>query len=170
MIRGLQPPASDADAPGDSNFAGPNAEEFRLPAQRVALSEDGGASLSFDVSLPAGYHVNAAAPSRYRAEVLSGDARLRFTGVGGFTTSWAEKHGTNLVELKSKGGLQLPVRLGLKTLAPGAAELRVSLTLYYCREDDTGVCRVKTLAWRAPVEVTADAGAPREITLRAKVE
>ena len=43
-------------------------------------------------------------------------------------------------------------------------------TLYYCREDDTGVCRIKTLAWRVPVEVTNDADAPREILLRAKVE
>jgi hypothetical protein len=58
----------------------------------------------------------------------------------------------------------------LRTLKPGAAELQVRLTLYYCREDNTGTCRIKTLVWRAPVEVTAKAGAPREIRLLGKVE
>jgi thiol-disulfide isomerase/thioredoxin len=176
-IRGLQPPASNADAstsnsdaPNESESAGPNAEEFKLPTQRIALSGDDGASLSFDVALPAGYHVNASAPNRYRAEVLSGDAHLRIKDTGGFTSSWTEKDGAKWVEVKSKGGLRLPVRLGLKTLAPGEAELRIRLTLYYCREDDTGTCRIKTLVWRVPVEVTDAAGATREITLHAKVE
>jgi hypothetical protein len=58
----------------------------------------------------------------------------------------------------------------LRALAPGASALRLRLTLYYCREDNTGVCRIKTLAWRAPVEVTADPSAPREIKLEAKVD
>jgi len=46
----------------------------------------------------------------------------------------------------------------------------VRLTFYYCREDNTGTCRVKTLVWRVPVEVTAAAGAPHEIKLQGKVE
>ena len=46
----------------------------------------------------------------------------------------------------------------------------MSLTVYYCREDNTGTCRVKTLVWRAPVEVTADPGAPRQVRLQGKVE
>jgi hypothetical protein len=158
VIRGLQPPASDADAKtAESDSAGPNAEEFKVTTQRVALSEDEGASLVFDVSLPAGYHVNADAPNRYKAEVTGGDARLRLKDPAGF-------------EVKSKKEFRLPVRVGLKTIAAGDAEVRVRLTLYYCREDDTGVCRIKTLAWRVPVEVTSASGAQREIVLRAKVE
>jgi hypothetical protein len=69
-----------------------------------------------------------------------------------------------------KKGLSLPLRLSLRTGEAGASELRVRFTLYYCREDDTGTCRIKTLVWRAPVEVTDAAGAPREMALRAKVE
>jgi hypothetical protein len=57
----------------------------------------------------------------------------------------------------------------LRTSAAGASELRVRLTLYYCREDNTGVCRIKTLSWRAPVEVSSDAGAAREIKLEGKI-
>ena len=64
----------------------------------------------------------------------------------------------------------MPVRTTLRGLSPGAAELNVRLTLYYCREDNTGTCRVKTLVWRAPVEVTPDAAAPREVKLQGKVE
>jgi hypothetical protein len=51
----------------------------------------------------------------------------------------------------------------------GAAELRASFTFVYCREDNTGTCRIKTLLWRAPVEVVADANAPGEIRLSAGV-
>lgn len=154
VIRGLQPPAPDAEAPGEPDSVGPNAEELKLTTQRVALSGDEGASLVFDVALPAGYHVNTNAPNRYKAEVTSGDARLSL------------KDSASV----SKKDFRLPVRVGLKTIAAGEAEVRVRLTLYYCREDNTGVCRIKTLAWRVPVEVTGAPGAPREILLRAKVE
>ena len=154
-IRGLKPPAQpDAEAPGESDSAGPNAEEFKPTTQRVALSEAEGATLVFDVALPAGYHVNTDAPNRYKAEVTSGDALLRL------------KDPVSV----SKKDFRLPVRVGLKTITSGAAEVRVRLTLYYCREDDTGVCRIKTLTWRVPVEVTKAEGAQREILLRAKVE
>ncbi|HEX8339248.1 MAG TPA: hypothetical protein VF621_21175, partial [Pyrinomonadaceae bacterium] len=66
--------------------------------------------------------------------------------------------------------LRLPLRLPLRAAAPGAARLRVSLRLYYCREDNTGVCRIKTLVWLVPVELTAEPGAPREIRVQGKVE
>jgi hypothetical protein len=37
------------------------------------------------------------------------------------------------------------------------------MTLYYCREDNTGTCRIKTLIFRAPVEVTDAQDASHEI-------
>jgi thiol-disulfide isomerase/thioredoxin len=172
-IRGLKPPASDADAavPGGSDAAGPNAEEFKLTTQRVALSEGEGASLVFDVALPEGYHVNADAPNRYSVEVAGGYGRLRPEYPAGLPPQpSAAGDGGARFEVRPKREFRLPVRLGLKTVAAGGAEVRVRLTLYYCREDDTGLCRVKTLAWRVPVEVTSEPGAPREILLRAKVE
>ena len=73
------------------------------------------------------------------------------------------------MEVTSKD-LRLPLRLSLRALSPGAASLRVRLTLYYCREDNTGTCRIKTLVFDAPVEVTAAAGAPHEIKLQGRVE
>jgi hypothetical protein len=51
----------------------------------------------------------------------------------------------------------------------GAAELRASFTFVYCREDNTGACRIRTLVWRAPVEVVSDSTAPTEINLTSKI-
>src|SRR5256714_411292 len=158
VIRGLQPPAQStpagaAEADGD---AGPNAETLKLAPQQLAASGD--AALVVDVALPAGYHLNPSAPQRYKVSVESGGERLALVGGDAKTLSTTAKD------------LRLPLRLPLRALAPGAATLRVRLTLYYCREDDTGTCRIKTLVFDAPVEVTAASGAPHEIKLQGRVE
>jgi hypothetical protein len=51
----------------------------------------------------------------------------------------------------------------------GPADLRVQVTLFYCREDNTGTCLIKTLVWRVPVEVTTHPTALNEIRLQAKL-
>src|SRR5947209_17358918 len=60
VIRGLQPPTppatASAEATGEAESAGPNAEEFKVAPQRLGLGQD--ASLVVDVALPAGYHLN----------------------------------------------------------------------------------------------------------------
>ena len=66
-------------------------------------------------------------------------------------------------------GLQLPLRIPIRTLDVGVAELRASLTLYYCREDNTGTCRIKTLIWHAPIEVMTKPEGPQEIRLQGKI-
>jgi hypothetical protein len=57
----------------------------------------------------------------------------------------------------------------LRAPGAGSARLRVQLTLFYCREDNTGTCRIKTLIWQAPVEVTNDANAPNEVKVQGKL-
>jgi hypothetical protein len=42
----------------------------------------------------------------------------------------------------------------------------VQLTLFYCREDNTGTCRIKTLVWGVPLEVTKDASAAKRLVFR----
>jgi hypothetical protein len=44
------------------------------------------------------------------------------------------------------------------------------MTLFYCREDNTGTCQIKTLAWRAPIEITSEANAPREIKVQGEIK
>jgi len=165
-IRGLAPPAVPDAAAGDGDSAafGPNAEEVKTPAQRVAAGE---AAITVDVSLPEGHHLNPSAPHRYQVEIEDGGGRLGLVSVG----ARAAEPGAPPRRLAGTDkSLALPLRVALKGEGEGPAAVRVRLTLYYCREDNTGVCRIKTLDWRLPLELTTAAGAPRELQLRAKVE
>ena len=104
--------------------------------------------------MPGGYHLNPTAPQRYQVSVENGSQTIAID-VGDAT--------------RSTKGLQLPIRIPVRVSNAGAAELRASFTFVYCREDNTGTCRIKTLIWRAPVEVVADSAAPGEIKLSSKV-
>ena len=155
-LQGLKPPAANAslaDAAGADETA-PNAEQSKVPAQRLASAGD--AALLIDVALPAGYHVNTDAPNRYAVTIEDGARSLALAD--------AASSGRTVKDLR------LPVRVPLRAAAAGAARLRVSLRVYYCREDNTGTCRIKTLVWLVPVELTADPAAPREIRLQSKLE
>ena len=147
-IKGLQPPiANQTTATSD---VAPNAEEIALQPQRIKVGDN---SLLINVDLPSGYHLNPTAPQRYK---VSTDPAAKNISI-----DQANSVGS------TKGG-QLPIRIPIKANA-GSGELHASFTFVYCREDNTGVCRIKTLQWRAPVEVVNDANAPTEIHLSAKI-
>jgi DNA-binding beta-propeller fold protein YncE len=167
-LRGLRPPAASAKMleANAATMPAPNAHEIKLAPQRLLLlappapaatATDGNA-LVVEVALPAGYHLNELAPHRLQATIERGAERVVFEGNAQQLTRGA------------KDLLRLPVRLPLRALSNGAAELRVQFTLYYCREDNTGACRIKTLIWRAPLNVTSDTDAPREIKLRGEIK
>jgi hypothetical protein len=157
-LKGLQPPAANAgpdETEANAAAAAPDAGEIKLAPQRVRAQAE--AALVVDVQLPAGHHLNSAAPQRYKISV-EGDASLL-----------ALAKGTNGAAASGKLA-QLPLRLPLRTGRAGASTLRIALTLYYCREDNTGTCRIQTLAWRVPVEVTGEATAPREIKASGEIK
>ncbi len=157
LIRGLRPPENSAAQTNEGGSdEGPNADEVKLAPQRLRAG-DGDGALVIDVTLPAGYHLNESAPQRYRVSVEKGTEHVAFVG-------------NSKTLARTAKDLQLPLRLPLQVNSAGAAELRVQLTLYYCREDNTGTCRIKTLVWRAPVEVTAEATAPREIKAQGHIK
>ncbi|HEX8847676.1 MAG TPA: thioredoxin-like domain-containing protein [Pyrinomonadaceae bacterium] len=162
-IKGLEPPAS---APAETGAAtpAPNSEEIKVAPQR--LRAGGAGALVVDVALPAGYHLNPSAPQRYSIQVEEGPQHL---GLGADPRTgmpaWRDKTLTNVWK-----DLRLPLRLPLAAFSAGSAGLRIQLTLFYCREDNTGTCQIKTLVWRAPVEISADANAPSEIKVQGKVE
>ncbi|MBA3443111.1 MAG: redoxin domain-containing protein [Pyrinomonadaceae bacterium] len=155
MIRGLRAPEESARLAPTEESAAPNAEEIKLPTQRLRASSDG--TLIVDVALPEGYHLNESAPQRFKASVTNGVDRLKLNK-------------DEPTVARSSKDLRLPLRLPVRALAPGQAELRVQLTLFYCREDNTGTCQIKTLVWRAPVEVTAGETAPREIRAQGQIK
>ncbi|HZG53173.1 MAG TPA: thioredoxin-like domain-containing protein [Pyrinomonadaceae bacterium] len=169
-LRGLVPPAasvklSEADA---ATTPAPNAQEIKLASQRLFLPRPAATAtatttaatgaLVVEVALPAGYHLNELAPHRFQASIERGAEHVAFEGNARQLTRGAK-------DLR-----RLPLSLPLRPVSGGAAELRVQLTLYYCREDNTGACRVKTLVWRAPLNVTSDPAAPREIKLRGEIK
>lgn len=160
-IKGLEPPATAAAAPADDSE--PNAEQVTLAPQRIRAHSKG--TLTVNVELPAGYHLNSAAPQRYQVLVESGPEHFGFWSP---TITGAIGHDRGAS--KSAKDLKLPLQLSFQAFEPGASELRLQLTLFYCREDNTGVCRIKTLAWRAPIEVTTDPSASSEVKIEGKVK
>lgn len=154
-IKGLEPPAM-VTARVSENENGPNAEENRVGTQQ--LNADTAGSLTINLQLPDGYHLNPAAPHRYRISIESGPKQLRL-GSDSYTD----------VVSSSLKNPQLPLRIPIRSFAPGAAELRVQFSFVYCREDDTGTCRIKTLVWRVPVEVLNNPNASHNIEVTGKV-
>jgi DNA-binding beta-propeller fold protein YncE len=147
-INGLTPPAKNMQAL--ESAVGPNAEEVKTAAQK--LRAGAGAFLQIDVDLPAGYHLNPLAPQRYRISV------------DGKSLAIDESHASRTAK-----DLKLPLRIPINTTAAGPGTVRAQVTLFYCREDNTGTCRIKTLVWQVPVEVTSDTNAPTEVKLQGKL-
>src|SRR6266542_1126393 len=151
-IKGLEPSTAFATI-ASADGTGPNAEEIKVAPQRLRAGGDG--SLLINVQLPAGYHLNPGAPQRYKVTSENGATALTLDAQ---------------TSARSAKDLQLPVRVPLHASAKGLAELRIQMTLYYCREDNTGTCRIKTLIFRAPVEVIDSEDAPREIRVEARLD
>ena len=148
-INGLTPPEKNLIS--SETEAAPNVEEIKTPTQQLRTGAN--AVLEINVELPPGYHLNPLAPQRYKISVDEGK-----------NITVDEK-----LASRSAKDLKLPLRVPLNAANAGTANLRAQVTLFYCREDNTGTCRIKTLVWQVPVEVTAASGAPNEVKLRGKL-
>ena len=147
-IKGLQPPQLSQTATAETSV---NQEEIKLPVQKI---RSGDGSILLNLQLPAGYHLNPSAPHRYIVSVGDGSQMISI-----------DSHSAS----RTLKNVQLPVQIPFHATGQGAAQVNASFTFVYCREDNTGVCRIKTLQWRVPIEITSDAGAPHDVNLTAKV-
>ena len=147
VIKGLQPPQLNQTASAENSI---NQEEIKLPLQKL---RSGDGSILLNLQLPSGYHLNPAAPHRYSVSVAEGSQLISIDPNNARRT------------LKN---VQLPVQIPIHTTGQGTAQLNATFTFVYCREDNTGVCRIKTLQWQAPIEVIAGGGAA-QVTLTAKI-
>lgn len=147
-IKGLQPPQLSQTATAETSV---NQEEIKLPEQKI---RSGDGSILLNLQLPAGYHLNPSAPHRYSISVGDGSQLISIDSNSASRT------------LKN---VQLPVQIPFHATREGTAQVNASFTFVYCREDNTGVCRIKTLQWRVPIEIISDTAAPHEIKLTAKV-
>jgi hypothetical protein len=48
--------------------------------------------------------------------------------------------------------------------------LRAKISVYYCREDNTGTCQIKTIVWKIPVNIASGKKASNKIEISAAVE
>lgn len=147
-IRGLQPLPT---AQTETAETGPNQEEIKLPPQKLRIADN---TIVIDVQLPAGYHLNPMAPHRYKISTESDPSK---------------PDADSQIISKTLKDPKLPIRIPFRPSGMGKINISVSFTFVYCREDNTGVCRIKSLLWKVPVELTFDQNAPAEITLNAKV-
>ena len=148
-IDGLQAPAAIADTEVTD---GPKPDEVVVPLQRLRAGASG--ALVIAVDIPAGYHLNPLAPQRYSVGLESESASLKLDPVS---------------TRGSARDLSFPLRVPISDLKKGSAKLLVRLTLYFCREDNTGTCRIKTILFRAPVEISDAADAPQEIEVHGRL-
>ena len=106
-----------------------------LPPARVKPGADGAVSVEVNVSIPAGYKVNMAAPY--------------YVGISGTADQPIEENFVN-----PSFPLNLPVHL-----AAGQNQLTVDLIVYYCEAERESLCLVKRLRYVVPVVLTPDAAA-----------
>ncbi|CAN5578890.1 hypothetical protein BH24ACI2_BH24ACI2_06860 [soil metagenome] len=143
-IKGLTPPTESKD---EANNFSPNANETELKTQKVSVNAAN--SLVFNIGLPEGYHLNPNAPQRY--EVLL-------------------ENGQNVKIANPKEKFKkLPLIVPFQTDKKGAVTLKAKLTVYYCREDNTGTCLIKTLIWKIPLDVVADKKVSSKVEISANV-
>lgn len=141
-IQGLTPPMLNEI---ESESISPNLKEITVAPQQI--SPNGKNSFTVNVKLPEGFHLNENAPQKY--EVL-------------YESEKAE--GTR------KKFKTLPLEIPFEMVKKSAENVSVKLTIYYCREDNTGVCLIKTLVWKIPVTVVQTENADKKISLSATVE
>lgn len=144
-IEGLTPPKIVED---ETATVSPNLKEIKVGTKEISVNSEN--SLIFKVELPEGFHLNPNAPQRYEISLENGEnlkiqnARQKFK--------------------------ELPLVVPFQTLQKGTTNLKANLTIYYCREDNTGVCLIKTLSWNVPLKITENKTSANKIELSAKVD
>ena len=142
-IEGLTPPVQ-----AETEISAPNSKERKLESRNVAANSTN--SLVFNIKLPEGFHLNPNAPQRYEISTADGKSIK--------------------IAVPSQKFKTLPVVVPFQTLGKGAANLKAKLTIYYCREDNTGVCLIKTLLWNVPLNVGTGKNAAKKVEISASVE
>ena len=142
-IEGLTPPAQI-----ETINSAPNSKEIKLESKTVAANSAN--SLIFNIKLPDGFHLNPNAPQRYEISTATGKSIKIAAPTQKFKT--------------------LPVVVPFETVQKGAANVKAKLTIYYCREDNTGVCLIKTLVWNVPLNVVEDKNAAKKVEISVSVE
>ena len=142
-IAGLRAP--EPPAPKAKSWAG--AVKERLP-QTVVRPEDGVVRLEVQLQFPTGYKVNPLAPMSYRIESAAKPGQPQSGPIRRETFGKSVR----LEKPSDKFEIRLPVEGGT-----GRDAFQVALDYYYCREGAEGLCKVGSVVWTVPVELSATA-------------
>ena len=143
-IEGLTPPKITET---ETESYSPNLKEFKSELQSISANQN--ISFNFNIKLPDGYHLNVNAPNRYE---ISGDESII------------------KIESRSQKFKSLPLSIPIQTLKSGETNLKAKISVFYCREDNTGECLIKTLVWQIPVKISKDKSANKKVELNGSVE
>ncbi len=138
-IEGLAPPNSD-----ESEIIEPNLSVIKFPKQEISAKNEN--SLIINLKFPNGFHLNQNAPNRYE-----------------ITT---EKSDTIKIKNARQKFNSIPLTVSFSTLKKGETILKAKINVYYCREDNTGVCLIKTIQWEIPLRITDKNNTTKQIELK----
>ncbi|MFN3531600.1 MAG: thioredoxin-like domain-containing protein [Candidatus Brocadia sp.] len=135
QIKGLKTEVSQKTS---ESVIPPFAKSLDLPSKTLKTVAD--IQLLVNLNLPKGYHLNPNAPLVYTVEAGRGiqieqgnrEARLE----------------------KPVLPVKIPFKTGSEVLS---TELKVSVSFYYCREDNQGACFIDAVVWRLPIKIDKDA-------------
>ena len=144
-IEGLKPPVEVQNV---AETVSPNAKEITTEIKEISINLP--TSLNFQINLPKDFHLNPDAPNRYEISVEDGK-NITFANA------------------KQKFG-QLPLAIPIQVNQAGTTTLKAKITVYYCREDNTGTCLIKTLIWKIPLKVIDDNKLTNKVDLIGNVE
>ncbi len=130
----------------DDEVISPNLNKFSVAAKEV--SPDSETSIIVNLAMPEGFHLNPNAPQRYELKSASEVVKI---------------------DNSKQKFKELPLSIPFKTGKSGATILELNLSVYYCREDNTGVCLIKSLAWEIPIKVMKSQSSAKTIKLSAEL-
>jgi hypothetical protein len=105
------------------------------------------------LTLPDGFKINPLAPMNYRVEAAPG------------STGPIRRDELGKPVRVSPPAAAFDVVLPVSTTT-GDDQVRVTLNYYYCKEGKEGVCKLGSVAWEAPLAVSADGNAAAGLEYR----
>lgn len=151
-ISGLAPPTIKTDASIPSALHGGKHVDLKSMDIKAV---DNAIRLGVKLTLPSGYKINPLAPMRYQTEAV---------GSAGPVDRAALVKSSKLDTPATSFEIKLPVKE-----ATGQDKVKVSLTYYYCQNNDNGLCKMGSVVWTIPVKLSASASTT-EVPLELVVE
>ncbi|MGQ9575146.1 MAG: thioredoxin-like domain-containing protein [Thermoguttaceae bacterium] len=150
-IPGLAPPQPGPPAEAPVALAGA-AHQTLAP---VAVKPEGGRlRLAISLELPAGWKINPLAPMSYRIELPDPDAKASGKPGPNLIPRDATNKWVRLAEPAASFQIALPL-----ASQRGHQTLRLALSYFYCRSGAEGLCKMGSVVWTVPVELTPEAAA-----------